>query len=139
MTSVWSQLESGALPAPRTLGPLTRTDVVRYQGASGDFNPIHHDEPFATASGYPAPLGIGMLPAGALFAWASDWLGPANVRRARCRWKDMVFPGDTLTLSGTVARLYEENGERRVDLELVCSKQGGGVAVQAWATFVVPA
>jgi acyl dehydratase len=138
-SALWSQLEAGTVPAARTIGPITRTDVVRYQGASGDFHPIHHDEPFAKASGYPAPLGIGMLQAGALFAWASDWLGPSNVRRARCRWKEMVFPGDVLTLSGSVARTYEEAGERRVDLELVCTKQGGGVAVQAWATFVVPA
>ncbi len=137
-SSRWDDLEAGRLPEPRILGPITRTDIVRYQGASGDFNPIHHDELFATSSGYPAPLGIGMLPAGALLAWASDWLGPSNVRRARVRWKDMVFPGDVLTLNGSIARTYEEDGERRVDLELVCSKQSGGVAVQGWATFVVP-
>ena len=136
--SRWAELEAGTLPAPRIVGPITRTDIVRYQGASGDFNPVHHDELFARAAGYPAPLGVGMFQAGALFAWASDWLGPSNVRRARCRWKEPVFPGDTLTLSGTVARTYDEGGERRVDLDLICTKQDGGVAVQAWATFVVP-
>jgi acyl dehydratase len=136
--SIWTDLLENRLPAPRVLGPVTRTDIVRYQGASGDFNPVHHDEPFARAAGYPAPLGVGMFQAGALLAWASDWLGPSNVRRSRVRWKEPVFPGDTLTLTGTVARTYEEGGERRVDLDLVCTKQGGGVAVQGWATFVVP-
>ena len=125
-----------ALPPPKTLGPITRTDVVRYQGASGDLNPVHHDEPFATAAGYPAPLVVGMLPAGAMFAWASDWLGPANVRRVRCRWQAPVFPGDVLTISGTVVKEYEEGGEARVDLELVSTKQDGAVAVRGWATFV---
>ena len=48
------------LPPPRVYGPVTRTDVVRYQGASGDLNPVHHDEPFARAAGFPAPLGVGM-------------------------------------------------------------------------------
>jgi len=124
-------------PAPRVIGPITRTDVVRYQGASGDFNPVHHDEPFATAAGYPAPLVVGMFHAGALLAWASDWLGPDNVRRVRCRWREPVFPGDVLTLSGSVARTYEEGGERRADLELVCTRQDGGVAVLGWATFRV--
>ena len=131
----WDDLEP---PAPRQLGPITRTDVVRYQGASGDFNPVHHDEPFATAAGFPAPLVVGMFPAGALFAWASDWLGPSHVRRVRCRWRDPVFPGDVLTLSGTIVRTYQEDGERKVDLELECKKDGGGIAVLGWATFVIP-
>jgi acyl dehydratase len=125
------------LPPPRVFGPITRTDVVRYQGASGDLNPVHHDEPFATAAGYPAPLVVGMLPAGAMFAWASDWLGPANVRKVRCRWQAPVFPGDTLTTTGEVVKTYDEGGEPRVDLELVCTKQDGAVAVRGWATFVV--
>jgi len=111
---------------------------VRYQGASGDFNPVHHDEPFARAAGYPAPLVVGMFQAGALMAWASDWLGPANVRGVRCRWREPVFPGDVLTLTGTIARKYEDGGERKVDLELVCTKQDGAVAVLGWATFAIP-
>jgi acyl dehydratase len=78
-----------------------------------------------------------MYQAGALFAWASDWLGPDRVRKVRCRWREPVFPGDTLTLSGTVARDYQEGGERRVDLDLVCTRQDGSVAVQGWATFAI--
>jgi acyl dehydratase len=120
------------------MGPLTRTDFVRYQGASGDMNPIHHDETFARAAGYPAPLGVGMLPAGVLAAWAASWLGAENVRRIKVRWKEQVWPGDVLTFSGKVARRYEEGGERRVDLDLVCTRKDGGVAVVGWATFVVP-
>ncbi len=120
------------------VGPLTRTDFVRYQGASGDMNPVHHDEAFARAAGYPAPLGVGMFAAGVLNAWATRWLGAENVRRTRVRWKEQVWPGDVLTCSGRVARRYLEGGERRVDLELVCTRQGGGVAIVGWATFVVP-
>jgi len=100
-------------PGPRVFGPITRTDVVRYQGASGDFNPVHHDEPFARGAGYPAPLVVGMLPAGAMFAWASDWLGPANVRRARCRWQAPVFPGDLPATPGPVVKTYDQGGEHR--------------------------
>ena len=53
----FEHLAVGTAFPPWTTEPITRTDVVRYQGASGDFNPVHHDEPFALASGYPAPLG----------------------------------------------------------------------------------
>ena len=135
----WEELTEGATgPAPLVLGPITRTDFVRYQGASGDMNPIHHDEPFAKASGYPAPLAVGMFQAGVLSSWATAWLGAENVRKYKVRWKEQCWPGDVLTFSGRVAKRSEENGERRVDLDLVCTRQGGGVAVQGWATFVVP-
>jgi acyl dehydratase len=115
-----------------------RTDFVRYQGASGDMNPVHHDELFAKRAGYDAPLGVGMLHAGVMFDWATDWLGADNVRRVKVRWKAQVWPGDVLTFVGTVARKYEENGERRVDLELCCTTASQAVAAQGWATFVVP-
>ena len=139
MSGVWDALEEGQTgPAPLVVGPLTRTDFVRYQGASGDFNPIHHDEPFARAAGYPAPLGIGMLPAGVLNAWATGWLGAENIRRTRVRWKEQVWPGDVLTCSGKLTRKYVEGGERRVEVELTGTRQDGGVVIQGWATFVVP-
>lgn len=139
MSVRWEDLQEGTTgPAPYVFGPLTRTDIVRYQGASGDMNPIHHDEPFAVAAGYPAPLAIGMLQAGILANWAAAWIGPENVRRTRIRWKEQVWPGETLTFGGQVTKKYEEAGERRIDVELVCTKQNGGVAVQGWMTFVLP-
>jgi acyl dehydratase len=139
MTTVtWDEIVEGGEPAPMTIGPLTRTDFVRYQGASGDMNPIHHDEEFARAAGYKAPLGVGMFHAGVMCTWATNWLGPENVRRTRVRWKEQVWPGDVLTMHGRVTRKYEEGGQRKVDLDLVCTRQGGGVAVQGWMTFVVP-
>jgi acyl dehydratase len=101
-------------------------------------NPVHHDEEFARAAGYAAPLGVGMFAASVLAEWAVRWLGPENVRRVKFRWSAQVWPGDTLTFGGTVARAYEEGGERRVDLDLVCKRQDGAVAVLGWATFVVP-
>jgi acyl dehydratase len=125
-------------PPPGRYGPVTRTDIVRYQGASGDFQPIHHDEPFAREAGYDAPLSVGMLQAGLLATWATDWLGPENVRRFRVRFKEQVWPGDVLVCSGSVAEHRTEGGEDLVDLELVCEREGGGVAIQGWATFVVP-
>jgi acyl dehydratase len=135
----WEELQEGSTGlAPRVFGPLTRTDIVRYQGASGDMNPIHHDEPFATAAGYPAPLAIGMLQASMLANWAAEWLGPENVRRTRVRWKEQVWPGDTLTYSGVVTKKYTEGNERKIDVELTCARQTGGVAVQGWMTFVLP-
>jgi hypothetical protein len=60
------------------------------------------------------------------------------------RWREQVWPGDVLTCSGKVVRRYTEGEEQRVDVELVCARQGGGVAgvagvaVLGWATYVAP-
>ncbi len=138
MSDRWTSLIEGAGPEPWTVGPITLTDVVRYQGASGDFNPIHHDADFARASGFPQPLVVGMYQAGVLNTFAANWLGPENVRRTKVRWKTSLFPGDVITCSGTIARKYREAGENRVDLELRCTNQAGAVAVEGSMTFVVP-
>jgi acyl dehydratase len=134
----WDELEPGAAAPAVSAGPVTRTDFVRYQGASGDMNPVHHDEVFARAAGYDAPLGVGMYHAGLMATWATDWLGPENVRAFKVRWKEPVWPGDVLTLAGRVAKRTEVGGERRVEVEIACTRQTGGVAATATATFVVP-
>ena len=136
----WDQLRKGDTgPDPLVVGPLTVTDFVRYQGASGDMQPIHHDAEFARAAGYDAPLAVGMFQAGLLTTWATNWLGPEHVRRSRVRWKAQVWPGDVLRCAGRIVKKHEGSDERRVDLELDCTKQDGTVAVQGWMTFAVPA
>ena len=124
-------------PAPSVTGPLSRTDIVRYQGASGDMYRVHHDDEYARSLGFPGVFSVGMYQAGLLASWAVGWLGAGNVRRLRVRFEEQVWPGDVLTCSGQLARVYDEAGERRVDVELACKRQSGGVAVRGWATFVV--
>jgi acyl dehydratase len=139
MSATWHDLAEGTGPKPREYGPLTRTDFVRYQGASGDFNPIHHDEEFAKAAGFPTVFSVGMLQAGILGTYCTEWLGAANVRRFAVQFREQVWPGDHLECSATVARKYEEDGERKVDLDLlVVRKESGGTAIKGVATFVVP-
>ena len=128
----------GDVLEPRTLAPISRTDVVVYQGASGDFQPIHHDEAFAREAGYEAPLVVGMLPAGMLTAWAAGLLGPENVRQTRVRWSAQVWPGDVLTCQGEVTERRDEGDQTTVDLTLRCVKADESVAVSAWMTFVLP-
>ncbi len=131
-------LVEGATAEPLVVGPLARTDFVRYQGASGDFNPIHHDEEYAKGAGFPTVFSVGMLQAGILATYATDWLGADNVRTFGFQFREQVWPGDTLTCAGTVTKRYEADGERRVDLELVCTRQTGGTAIKGWGTFAVP-
>jgi acyl dehydratase len=133
---VTAYAEGTSLPE-RTFGPLSRTDFVRYQGASGDFNPIHHDEGFAKAAGFETVFSVGMLQAGLLATYCTDLLGPSNVRRIKVQFREQVWPDDTLTASGTVVRAYQADEEPRIDVDLVMTRQTGGVAIKAMASFAV--
>jgi acyl dehydratase len=122
----------------RTFGPLTRTDIVRYAGASGDFNPIHHDEEFALSAGFATVFSIGMLQASLLATFATEWLGAGQVRRYAVRFREQVWPGDLLTCSGRITAVELVGDEHRVEVELTCTRQTGGVAVAGTAVFAVP-
>ena len=137
-TPGWDNLTPGTTCPPLTDRPITRTDIVQYQGASGDLNPIHHDEEFARAAGFPTVFVVGMLPAGILANYVADWLGPANVRRFAVQFREQAWPGDQLTYSAKVVGRREEGGERLVDLELLVTRQTGGVHLKGTATFAVP-
>ena len=129
--------EVGYEREPFVDAPLSVTDFVRYQGASGDMNPIHHDPEFARAAGYPGPFAVGMLQAGILSTYATDWLGATNLRRLKVQFREVAWPGDVLTYSGKVVGTREEGGETLVDLELACTRQTGGTHLKGWATFAV--
>ncbi|MDQ3915248.1 MAG: hypothetical protein M3323_07970 [Actinomycetota bacterium] len=84
-------------------GPLARVDIVKYAGASGDFNPIHTDEGYAQATGASTVFAMGMLPAGYLAHAVADWFGgPQNLRRFKVRFTTRVWPGDEIVCTGRV-------------------------------------
>ena len=117
---------------------LTRTMFVRYAGASGDFNPMHHDDTIAAQVGNPSVFGHGMLSMGLAARVVKDWFGPEAIRRLQVRFSKQVWPGDVLTCTAVVTGKREEGGEHLVDLELAVTRQTGGVHLKGWATVVVP-
>lgn len=129
--------EGDPLPPVEVAG-ITRTDLVRYAGASGDFNPIHHDEFFAKAAGNPSVFGHGMLTAAFLGRCVTDFVGVANLRRYKVRFATRVWPGDTITCQGRVTRVYEDGGEHRIDGEVAALNQKGEVAVSGSFTAALP-
>jgi len=108
---------------------LTRTDIVKYAGASGDFNPIHHDETFAKGAGYPTVFAHGMLNAGFVSKCLTDYVGRQNLRKFSVSFRNQVWPGDTITCGGKVTRKFEERGEKRIEGELFAVNQKGEVAI----------
>jgi len=130
--------EGAAIP-PFVVEDLTRTDLVRYAGASGDFNPIHHDENFARAAGNPTVFGHGMLTAGLVSRCITDFVGAGNLRRYKVRFATRVWPGDTITCAGSVTRRYDEAGEARIDGEVTATTQRGETAVSGTFSAAIPA
>jgi acyl dehydratase len=118
----------------RAFGPITKTDIVRYQGASGDFHPLHHDEDFARAAGFHGVFAVGMMHAGYLASYVVERFGAENVRRFRVRFREQVWPGDTLTCSGrVVAGSPLPDGRESLTVELQVRRQTGGVAAEGLA------
>ncbi|MEF8841948.1 MAG: MaoC family dehydratase N-terminal domain-containing protein [Haloarculaceae archaeon] len=108
-----------------SLGPLDRRDFVRYAGASGDFNPIHYDEPYARAAGNPAVFGQGMFTAGVATHAVGDWLGVGSVRSFDVRFRSRVWPGDTLTTSVEATDVEPVEEGERVVVELRVEREAG--------------
>jgi acyl dehydratase len=81
---------------------LKRTQIVQYAGASGDYNPLHTDEVFATqVAGYPSVFAHGMLTMGMTGRLLTDTVGDGNLLTFGGRFTSQVFPGDTLTATAT--------------------------------------
>ncbi len=122
--------------APEFSHTLTRTDLVQYAGASGDFNPMHTDEATAQERGLPSVFGHGMFTAGLLGKALTDYVGVGNLRTFKVRFTKQTWPGEVLTSRITVAKKYDDADEHRVDLECEVVNQDGeakltGVAVAA--------
>src|SRR5258708_19025993 len=83
--------------APAIEHKLTRTDLVMYAGASGDFNPMHTDEVAAQAAGLPSVFGHGMFSAGLLGTAVTNYVGIGTLKSYKVRFTKQTWPGETLT------------------------------------------
>jgi acyl dehydratase len=120
------------------VGPITRTQIVRFAGAGGDFNPMHHDEPFAAAAGQPSVFAMGQLSGALLARLVSEWVGARQLRELSVRFTAKVWPGDELDLRGeVVAERNGPAGERLWRCELTATRADGEVAARGVATVLV--
>jgi 3-hydroxybutyryl-CoA dehydratase len=129
----------GQCPEPHTIGPLTQTDIVRFAGAGGDFNPLHHDPEFAAAAGFERPIAMGQLSAGLLSGWLTDWCGVENLRVLEVRFASPVAVGDSITLScEDMAVSAGPAGRDIIELELV-ARSGPTTVITGQAAVWAPA
>ena len=124
--------------APVRSHRLTRTDLVKYAGASGDFNPMHHDEVLAKAAGQPSVFGHGMFSMGLLGSALTDYVGVGNVTRYRVRFARQTWPDEVLSSRIVVTGKREEAGKKLLDLGVTLANADGEVKVVGEATAALP-
>ncbi len=114
--------------------PVTLNQLVRYAGASGDFNPLHTDPEVGKRIGTGGIIAHGMFVMGCVGQFMSDYAGPGGLRKFGVRFKSMTHLGDVLTCSGAITEKYEAEGEGRVAGEVKVADEKGDVKVVG--TFV---
>ncbi len=117
-----------------TTAPVTHLQLVRYAGASGDFNPLHTDSKIGEMIGTGGIIAHGMLIMGFVGQMLSDYVGPQALRKFGVRFKGMTRLDDVITCSGKITEKYEVDGETRIAGTLQAADQNGDVKVSG--TFV---
>ncbi len=123
--------------APERSRVLNRTDLVMYAGASGDFNPMHHDEVKAIAAGQPSVFGHGMFSMGFLGTAITDYVGIGNVRRFRVRFAKQTWPDEKLSTKIVVTAKRVDGADHLIDLGVRLENADGEEKVVGEATAVV--
>src|SRR5580693_9184057 len=124
--------------APVMSHKLTRTDLVKYAGASGDFNPMHHDEVAAQAAGMPSVFGHGMFSMGLLGSALTDYVGIGNITRYAVRFARQTWPDEVLSSKIVVTGKREEGAKLLVDLAVTLANADGENKVIGEATAELP-
>jgi acyl dehydratase len=114
--------------------PVTHLQLVKYAGASGDFNPLHTDPKVGEAIGVGGIIAHGMLIMGFVGQMLSEYVGPQALKKFGVRFKGMTHLDDVITCTGTITEKYEENGEGRIAGKVQAADQTGDIKVAG--TFV---
>jgi len=129
-----SNLKVGDTYEERLVDDLARTQIVQYAGASGDYNPVHTDEIFATkVAGFPSVFAHGMLTMGMTGKMLTNYVGDGRLTKFGVRFTRQVFPGDTLDAKATVKEIGKEGGQFYVVLDVETVNQNGEIVVSGYA------
>jgi acyl dehydratase len=119
----------------RVVESLTRTQIVQYAGASGDYNPLHTDEVFARdTAGLPTVFAHGMLTMGMTGRVLTDWFGADRIVTYSARFVAQVWPGDTLTARAVVDAIADRGDGEELCLLLQTTNQRGELVLSGTAT-----
>jgi acyl dehydratase len=134
----FDDIREGDEAPPVVVGKITRTHIVKYAGASGDFNPVHHDELYAIRGGNDRVFAMGMMTAGFISHMVTDWVGDGKLRRYNIRFGRQVWPGDMVTCKGKITRKYTEGGKNYLEAEVFAENQRAEKVITGTIVAEVP-
>ncbi|MBN9560072.1 MAG: MaoC family dehydratase N-terminal domain-containing protein [Alphaproteobacteria bacterium] len=130
-----SGLKVGDTHSERVAENISRTQLVQYAGASGDYNPLHTDEVYTVqAAGYKSVFAHGMLTMGLTGKMLTNYVGDGRLTKFGVRFTNQVWPGDTLDSKATVTAIRDEGGHKVADLAISTTNQDGKEVVSGTAT-----
>ena len=129
-----AKLKIGDTYSERVVDDLTRTQIVMYAGASGDYNPVHTDHVFTTeVARYPGVFAHGMLTMGMTGRTLTNYVGDARLTKFGVRFTNQVWPGDSLDTKLVVKNFTENKGQKYVELDVSTVNQDGKVVLSGYA------
>lgn len=145
----WEDVEVDNEITPLSKVASTRM-LVKFAGASGDFNPLHYEDAFAASQGVGKPIVHGQLKRAWLAQLITDWIGEqGTLKKLSCQFRGMDYPrpmktivepqeGETWWCKGTVTNKYIEGDEHRVECEIWVENGKGERTTPGSATVVLP-
>ena len=125
-----SNLKAGDTYTECLVEDLSRTQIVMYAGASGDYNPVHTDEKFTKEiAGYPSVFAHGMLTMGMTGRMLTNYVGAGRLTKYGVRFTSQVWPGDSLNSTATVVDV----ADGIVNLNVETTNQDGAVVLSGYA------
>ena len=125
-----SNLKAGDTYTECLVDDLSRTQIVMYAGASGDYNPVHTDEKFTKeVAGYPSVFAHGMLTMGMTGRMLTNYVGDGRLTKYGVRFTSQVWPGDTLNSTATVVDVTDGI----VNLSVETTNQDGALVLSGYA------
>ena len=145
----YNDIEIGNEMPVYTSAPITRTHLVRYAGASGDFNPLHHDQTFIKMIGMKNVIAHGMLIMGIVGEAITSWIENKYLRKFNARFLSMTEPVDwddventkdraTIIVRGKIVKKFEENGEKRFQCEIIAQDALGSRKLSGFFIATLP-
>jgi acyl dehydratase len=135
----FEEVQVGDVMPELVKGPIQKVQLVRYAGASGDFNPLHTDDEFAKSVGLKdGVIAQGMMVMGCVGQAITAWIPKSRLRRFGVRFAGMTQKGSTITVTGAVTGKLVRDGESIITCSVMAKDEKGDVKISGSFDAALP-